>query len=389
MIDLPADDKTIVLVDDEEGIRKVLGISLNDLGYRVFTAADGIQGLEVCRRVRPAIVLTDIKMPGMDGIDLLKQIKAQMPDTEVIMITGHGELNLAIDSLKFDATDFISKPIHDEVLAIALKRAGERFAMRRQLRAYTENLEHLVAEKTRRLIETERLAAIGETVASLAHTIKNIAGSLKGGAFVLEKGIELDDKTFLSQGWEMVKGNVEKISNLSLDLLGYGKAAQVHRRPCDPNVPAREVVALIQPQAAALGIALHVTLAAGLSPILLDPEGIHRCLLNLAANAMDAVAEAGAGKRCVEIATDRPEGWGVRYRIADTGTGMAADVKDRLFQAFFTTKGTQGTGIGLMMTRKIVDAHQGTIEVDSQPGAGTTVSIRLPDQRAEASSSKI
>jgi len=372
------DDKTILLVDDEEGIRKVLGISLKDLGYRVFVAADGPQGLALCRQIRPAIVLTDIKMPGMDGIELLKQIKAEMPDTEVIMITGHGELNLAIDSLKFDATDFIAKPIHDQVLAMALKRAGERFVMRRQLRAYTENLEQLVAEKTRRLIESERMAAIGETVASLAHTIKNIAGSLKGGAFVLEKGIELEDKTYLGQGWEMVKGNVEKITNLSLDLLGYGKAAQVRRRPCDPNLPATEVIDLIRPQAQALGIALKVVLSPALSPILLDPEGIHRCLHNLAANAMDAVADAPADRRHIQILSDRPEGWGVRYRIIDTGAGIAPDVKEKLFQAFFTTKGTRGTGIGLMMTRKIVDAHGGTIEIHSQPGSGTTVSIRLP-----------
>jgi signal transduction histidine kinase len=380
MTDQPMDANTIVLVDDEEGIRKVLGISLQDLGYRIFVAADGAEGLEMCRQVRPAIVLTDIKMPVMDGIELLKQIKTEMPDTEVIMITGHGELNLAIDSLKFDATDFISKPINDQILAMALKRAGERFALRRQLRAHTENLEQLVAEKTGRLIEAERLAAVGETVAGLAHTIKNIAGSLKGGAFVLEKGIELNDKAFLGQGWEMIKGNVEKITRLSLDLLGYGKAARIHRRLCDPNLPAREVIELVKPHARVMGIALDIDLSAELTPILLDPEGIHRCLHNLAANAMDAVVEGPADSRRMAIISDKPEGWGVRYRVTDAGAGMSADVKAKIFQAFFTTKGTRGTGIGLMITRKIVNAHQGTIEVESQPGAGTTVAIKLPEK---------
>ncbi|MCK5609598.1 response regulator, partial [Candidatus Pacearchaeota archaeon] len=98
----------ILLVDDEEGIRKVLGISLTDSGYKVFTAENGEEALQIFRKVNPSIVLTDIKMPGMDGIQLLQKIKNENPDTEVIMITGHGDIELAIHSLKFEATDFIT-----------------------------------------------------------------------------------------------------------------------------------------------------------------------------------------------------------------------------------------------------------------------------------------
>ena len=198
-------DKSILLIDDEEGIRKVLGISLADRGYKVFTADNGEEGLHIFRDEKPPIVLTDIKMPGMDGIELLRQIKEEIPDTEVIMITGHGDIDLAIESLKLEATDFITKPINDEVLEIALKRAQERITMRCQLREHTENLEVLVKEKSKKLIEAEKLAAVGQTIAGLSHTIKNIAGALKGGIYVLGKGIELDNKKYLHQGWEMVK----------------------------------------------------------------------------------------------------------------------------------------------------------------------------------------
>ena len=97
----------ILLVDDEEGIRKVLGISLSDSGYKVSTAASGEEALRIFRKMKPPIVLTDIKMPGMDGIELLQKIKEESPDTEVIMITGHGDMELAIQSLKFDAIDFL------------------------------------------------------------------------------------------------------------------------------------------------------------------------------------------------------------------------------------------------------------------------------------------
>ncbi|MCU0593582.1 MAG: response regulator, partial [Desulfobacterales bacterium] len=136
-------ENTLLLADDEEGIRKVLGIALADSGYDVRTAESGLEALRLFRETRPAIVLTDIKMPGMDGIELLRQIKTERPETEVIMITGHGDMDLAIESLKLEATDFVTKPINDDVLAIALKRAQERIAMRRQLRNYTDNLKKL------------------------------------------------------------------------------------------------------------------------------------------------------------------------------------------------------------------------------------------------------
>ena len=116
----------VLLVDDEEGIRKVLGISLADVGYEVHTAEDGRLALQMVKNLLPDIVLTDIRMPGMNGIDLLKAIKDAFPDIEVIMITGHGDLGLAIESLKMDAVDFITKPINNDILEIEIGRASCR-----------------------------------------------------------------------------------------------------------------------------------------------------------------------------------------------------------------------------------------------------------------------
>ncbi len=174
-------DKKLLLVDDEEGIRKVLGIALSDAGYTVFTAKNGAEALEIFRKEIPPIVLTDIKMPGMDGIQLLQKIKHENPDTEVIMITGHGDMDLAIKSLKYQAIDFVTKPINDDVLEIALNRAHEKIRMRQQLREYTENLETLVSEKSAKLIEVERQVAVGQAVEGLSSAMRNIAGDLEGG----------------------------------------------------------------------------------------------------------------------------------------------------------------------------------------------------------------
>ncbi|MBW2624015.1 MAG: response regulator, partial [Deltaproteobacteria bacterium] len=234
----------ILLVDDEQGIREVLGISLSDLGYKIHTAESGEQALDMFREIRPPVVITDIKMPGMDGLTLLKKIKEEVPDTEVIVLTGQGDMDLAIKSLKYEATDFITKPISDEALEIALRRAREKIFMRQQLREYTENLENLVEQKSRELIESERMAAVGQTIAGLSHAIKNISGGLEGGVFVLEKGIELDEKKYINEGWEMLKHSVEKIKNLSMGLLQFARSPRDNGRLCDPVEPLREVAEL-------------------------------------------------------------------------------------------------------------------------------------------------
>lgn len=372
-------DKSILLVDDEEGIRKVLSILLADMGYQVHTAATGAEALRTFEKLRPSMVLTDIKMPEMDGIELLRKLKQISPDTEVIMITGHGDMDLAIKSVKYEATDFVTKPINDEVLEIALKRAHERITMRRKLDDYTHNLEQLVRDKTKKLVEAERLAAIGQTVAGLSHAIKNITGGLKGGAFVLEKGIELGEHKYLMQGWEMIKGNVDKITNLSLDLLNYAKDSRPDFQACDPGQPLREVVDLMRPRAKANGIDLNARFDKDIGPCHFDPDLIHHSLLNLVTNALDAcIADSGKKEKKVMVRAIKKHGWGVEYQVEDTGCGMTAEIKKKIFQSFFSTKGTDGTGIGLMITKKIIDEHKGEITAESKVGAGSTFVIRIP-----------
>jgi len=140
-----------LIADDEEDIRDLLGLLLEDLGFEVIKAGDGNSAFSLFQQARPSIVLTDIKMPGMDGIQVLKRVKAEDPDAEVIMISGHGDLNLAIESLKYQAADFITKPIDDALLTHALRKVQEKISLKRDLRAHTENLENLVREKSAKL----------------------------------------------------------------------------------------------------------------------------------------------------------------------------------------------------------------------------------------------
>jgi PAS domain S-box-containing protein len=145
------------VIDDEASTRDLLKMSLESDGYTVFVAEDGPKGLEIFARENPPVVLTDIKMPGMDGIEVLRRVKEQSPDTEVIVITGHGEMNLAIQALQLEASDFISKPISDEGLAVALRRAEEKIWLREKLKEYTEDLERVIQETNKELLKRHEL----------------------------------------------------------------------------------------------------------------------------------------------------------------------------------------------------------------------------------------
>ena len=162
----------ILLVDDEEDIRDVLGVSIADMGYMVHTAENGDQALEIFRKIDPPIVMTDIKMPGMDGLGLLQMIKRENPETEVIMITGHGDMDLAIKSLKHEATDFITKPINVDALEIALQRVQEKIRMREKLLEYTAHLEALIREKSEL---QDHLSSLGLMIGSISHGHKRAA----------------------------------------------------------------------------------------------------------------------------------------------------------------------------------------------------------------------
>ena len=163
--------KTILLVDDEADLREVLDISLSDTGYNVLTAENSAQALDLLNDNDIPVVITDIKMPGIDGIELLRKIKSKNPETEVIMLTGHGDLELAIKSLKHEATDFITKPINDDALEMALIRAFEKISMRQKLKEYDRNramydvlINELIQEDVMIIGSDYRVLDINETL---------------------------------------------------------------------------------------------------------------------------------------------------------------------------------------------------------------------------------
>ncbi|MGA6925091.1 MAG: response regulator, partial [Desulfosarcina sp.] len=149
-----ADHWPVLIIDDERDIREVTALTLIDAGYTVETAADGIEGLACCERFSPRIVVTDLRMPGMDGLQVLETIKTRFPDTEVIVATAFGEMEVAIRALQLDASDFITKPIHTEAMMVALERARQRYTSRQRLKETARHLEKGLDRTTRQLEET-------------------------------------------------------------------------------------------------------------------------------------------------------------------------------------------------------------------------------------------
>ncbi len=164
----------------------MLAILLQELGFTTHLAADGVKALEAFNRHQPDIVLTDIKMPGKDGISVLREIKSTAPETEVIMISGHGDMHLAIQSLKHDAADFITKPIDEELLEIALGKVSERIGLRRQVHEHTKNLEALVREKSAALVEMERKLAATQIMEGMGRALTILAGDPASGDYFPE-----------------------------------------------------------------------------------------------------------------------------------------------------------------------------------------------------------
>ncbi|HYR02433.1 MAG TPA: sigma 54-interacting transcriptional regulator, partial [Syntrophobacteria bacterium] len=159
----------ILVIDDEESTLAMLRLLLAAEGYTVLTAKSGEAGLELFREQSPPLALTDIRMPGMDGIDVLKRVKEEDPTAEVIVITGHGDMEMAIQALHYGASDFINKPVAKRTLDIALGRAQEKIRLRRQLQEYTDTLEARVKEATAELDKScRRLQTLCEIHQSVA-----------------------------------------------------------------------------------------------------------------------------------------------------------------------------------------------------------------------------
>lgn len=232
------------------------------------------------------------------------------------------------------------------------------------------------AELYQQGVKTERLAAVGETVASLSHSIKNILQALRGGGEVVELGLRKQDLKLVKNGWAILARNLDRIYELTMNMLAYSKQRQPEIELVQLPRIIKEVIELYQPQCDRRNVALITEIDNAMPPIPVDTSGFHQAMTNLLSNALDAV-EPGSGVITVRCEFDEVKDAAV-VRVSDNGAGIEQDDLKRLFTPFFSTKGLRGTGLGLVVTKRIVTEHGGNIRVGSEPGKGTTITLTWP-----------
>ena len=370
----------ILLIDDEADIREVTSLTLQDAGYQVTTAADGQAGLDLFAKIAPQIVVTDIRMPRLDGLEVLEKIKQTGSDTEVVVVTAFGEMDLAIRALQLDASDFITKPINDESLHLALKRARERYTARKQVRDYTALLEKENADQAR-ILHQDKMMSLGRLAASVVHEINNplsgILNYLRLMMRVLNRGpLDAGHQTKFESYLNLVESETDRCSRIVSNLLTFSRKSTPSFGPVDIADLIERSLVLSQHKLTLSDITTSHFCAPGLPPVQGDFNQLQQCLINLIFNAIDAMPQGGTLDLGARTDTDNN---GVIVALKDSGTGISKADQGHIFEPFFTTKDEgYGVGLGLSTVYGIIESHKGTVAIKSTPGQGTTFSLKLP-----------
>ncbi len=301
-----------------------------------------------------------------------KEINKLLP-AEFLEVIRNRDGSFELPEVELTNTDGETVPVRMAGAALYERRRYlGTFALMQDLRP----IKQLEKDK----LDAERLAAVGQTVAGLAHSVKNILMGLEGGMYMVDSGLKRQDQQRIAEGWEVLERNFTKTTTLVKDFLSFAKGRMPNVQKVNPNDLVQEIIDLYAESARQLGITLTATLAKSMKPAPLDPDGIHTCLTNLVSNAIDACQMSEGDDGCVEIKTREAKG-SIIIEVTDNGAGIDYDIKKKIFTTFFTTKGGEGTGLGLLTTRKIVQEHGGYIAVESEPGTGSTFRMEFPRER--------
>jgi len=227
------------------------------------------------------------------------------------------------------------------------------------------------------LVHAERLAAVGQTIAAMSHHIKNIMQGVRFGADMVRTALKDEDKDLLGKGWKLVERNQGRIDQLILDMLSYSKDREPAVEPTDLNKLCEDVLELVRGRAEERAITLEWRQGTGVQAVACDPEGIHRAVLNIVGNALDAVEDRPNPKVGVQTMLESNGEW-AKIIVIDNGPGIPADEIDDIFRPFVSSKGSRGTGLGLPVSRKILREHGGDIHIQSVLEKGSKFTLRIP-----------
>ncbi|MBC7929212.1 MAG: response regulator [Rubrivivax sp.] len=406
-------ERRILIVDDEEAVRKLFHAFLSD-DYICTTAPSAEDALALLAVEPYALVLSDMMMPGRNGIELLREVTARYPDTVVIMCSGVDRTQRVLDAVRLGAYDYLVKPCDLDVLSLTIERALERRALLRSARHYKLDLERHNDELRRsrnelqrlqsQIVQSEKMASLGQLAAGVAHELNNPAGFIYGNIEILDectRGVEqllsfyetvplteemsararqikdsIDYENTLADLRSIItdcREGAERIRDVVQNLRTFSRLDEAEFKKVDIHEGLESTLRLLSRYYSAD----NVTLARdyGELPLVDCYAGqLNQVWLNLLVNAAHAVKEGGE----VRIKTRREAGM-VVVTISDTGYGIEPENLRRIFDPFFTTKPIgEGTGLGLSVTYSIIERHRGNIGVESKPGEGTTFTVAIP-----------
>ncbi|HEY0348733.1 MAG TPA: ATP-binding protein [Pyrinomonadaceae bacterium] len=407
-------DRRLLIVDDEEPVRNLFAAYLEET-YTCETAGDAQEALDMLAREPYALVLSDMQMPGLGGIELLRKIVERYPETAVIMISGVDRTQRVIDAIRVGASDYLIKPCELDVLAFSIERALERRLLLRNARRYKKDLELRHAELAQQkgelvrlqaqMVQSAKMASLGLLAAGVAHELNNPAGFIYSNVDVLRQYVErlkrclfaYDEMTLPNQDADRMAeikteidydnivedlGSIlsdchlgaERIRDVVQNLRLFSRLDESEIKQVDLNEGIEATVRLLSRYYKSGRITLDRNY--GELPLVnCYAAQLNQVWMNLLVNAAQAI---GDDYGAVRIQTSS-NGKTISVSVTDSGKGISPENLKKIFDPFFTTKPVgEGTGLGLSISHGIVEKHRGTIAVGNIPGEGATFTITLP-----------
>jgi two-component system, NtrC family, sensor kinase len=410
-------DRRILIVDDEEGVRNMYADWLSE-SYECRTAASADKALEHLAGEPCALVISDMMMPGRNGVELLREITTRYPDTAFIMVSGVDRTQRVRDALRVGAFDYLIKPCELDGLTISVERALQHRALQRTARIYKTHLEKQNIELANRkaelerlqaqLVQSEKMASLGQLAAGVAHELNNPAGFIYGNMDILAgyltsleilfktwDGIKLSSEDASSLDAIETKLNyktlrrelsliladcregAERICDVVKNLRLFSRLDEAEFKSIDVNEGISSTLRLLSRYYSAGSISLEKHYG-NLPLVDCYASQLNQVWMNLLVNAAQAVGDNGK----VSIET-KLNGDNIVVVIADNGAGIPAESLSNIFDPFFTTKPVGvGTGLGLSTSYGIIERHGGSISVQSKLNQGTTFTVQIPIRRA-------
>src|SRR3989338_2728943 len=351
---------SFLIVDDELHTREICCDFLEEGQFKVESASNGKEALEILSKKNFQILLSDIQMPEMDGIDLLKESRRLYPEMDVILMTAYGGLPTAIEAIRFGAYDYITKPFSRDFLMNRVHKCLEKSELQKKLK-----------ESQEKLIEQEKLAALGGVASWLSHRMRNSLSVISMCAHYL-KGKKYDSNA--AEPDEVIGAIINKtkvLEKITSDLITYSRSYVLQKNMEDINQILEEAVQSLLVQIQIQKVELIKKLAEGIPSLACDPHTLHEAFENILVNALHAIGSQEKeilfikSEFVPEISNEEfPKKGKIIVSITNSGSIIPPENREKIFMPFFTTK-ENGSGLGLAITRRIVEQHGGEVFVES------------------------